>query len=111
MIYTSYYGNWRKLLGLKLVGVSKDLPPGVISMDHLPELGPSASLLARYKENQIGEEEYTTEFLAHLQTLSVHKYGTQLKGKVLLCYEKGGFCHRHLVAAWLKDAGYEVREF
>jgi uncharacterized protein (DUF488 family) len=34
-----------------------------------------------------------------------------LEGKVLLCYEKSGdFCHRHLVAEWLRRYGYEVKE-
>ena len=29
----------------------------------------------------------------------------------LLCYEKpGDFCHRHLVAEWLNNAGYNVTE-
>jgi hypothetical protein len=30
----------------------------------------------------------------------------------LVCYEKPmDFCHRHLVAAWLRDHGYECEEF
>ena len=29
----------------------------------------------------------------------------------LICYEKpGDFCHRHLVAEWLNNAGYNVKE-
>ena len=29
----------------------------------------------------------------------------------LLCYEESEeFCHRHLVAKWLRDFGYEVKE-
>ena len=31
---------------------------------------------------------------------------------VLMCYEKSGdFCHRHLVADWLRTAGIAVEEF
>lgn len=30
----------------------------------------------------------------------------------LVCYEKpGDFCHRHLVADWLNEHGYEVKEY
>jgi uncharacterized protein (DUF488 family) len=30
----------------------------------------------------------------------------------LVCYEKPtDFCHRHLVADWLKEHGYECEEF
>ena len=36
-------------------------------------------------------------------------YGTD--DITLLCYEKpGDFCHRHLVAEWLNNAGYNVKE-
>lgn len=29
----------------------------------------------------------------------------------LVCYEKSGdFCHRHIVADWLNQAGYDVKE-
>ena len=34
------------------------------------------------------------------------------KDIALVCYEKpGDFCHRHLVAQWLRDAGYSVEEW
>lgn len=34
------------------------------------------------------------------------------KEPCLICYEKPGeFCHRHLVAAWIRNAGFEVREW
>ena len=30
----------------------------------------------------------------------------------LVCYEKpGDFCHRHLVADWLNEAGYQCEEY
>lgn len=30
----------------------------------------------------------------------------------LICYEKpGDFCHRHLVAEWLKNYGYQIEEY
>jgi uncharacterized protein (DUF488 family) len=30
---------------------------------------------------------------------------------VLLCYEPAGeFCHRHVLAAWLRERGVEIRE-
>jgi len=31
---------------------------------------------------------------------------------VLLCWEKDGFCHRHLVADWLQEKlGIEIKEY
>ncbi len=39
------------------------------------------------------------------------KVGKELQGMILLCYEKtGDFCHRHLVAEWLREAKFDVEE-
>ena len=46
-----------------------------------------------------------------LDKLDPHKVAVDLEGKTLLCYEKSeDFCHRHIVAAWLRHYGYEVEE-
>jgi hypothetical protein len=33
-----------------------------------------------------------------------------LDGTVLLCWERNGNCHRHTVAAWLRENGIECEE-
>jgi uncharacterized protein (DUF488 family) len=53
-----------------------------------------------------------------LDSLDPHVVVQQLKNMVgyndvaLVCYEKSGdFCHRNIVAEWLRNAGYEVKEW
>ena len=49
---------------------------------------------------------------AVLSRMDAQEVGAELDGRTLLCYEKPGeFCHRHLVAKWLRDAGFVVEEF
>ena len=46
-----------------------------------------------------------------LDKLNPHVVAKDLNNKVLLCYEKStDFCHRHIVAAWLRHYGYEAEE-
>lgn len=68
------------------------------------KLAPTHGMLDRYRLTH-DEESYTVEYydkiLSKLDPNEVYKC---LKDKVLLCWEgKGKFCHRHLVAKWLKD--------
>ena len=42
----------------------------------------------------------------------VRKQYVKNKDIALVCYEKpSDFCHRHLVAKWLKENGYNVEEW
>ena len=46
-----------------------------------------------------------------LDKLDVHTVAKELDGKILLCFEKTrDKCHRHIVAEWLRNAGYDCRE-
>jgi hypothetical protein len=60
-------------------------------------------------------EEYTSQVLNNLDPKKVYTllqnmyYGEDV---ALLCFESPEkFCHRHLVAQWLTNAGYPVEEF
>jgi len=60
------------------------------------------------------EENYTIHYYSEvLNVLDPHQvYGELGENAVLLCWEKSGeFCHRRLVAEWLKkELGIEVKE-
>ena len=44
-----------------------------------------------------------------MNLLGIILLGTEI---ALICYEKPeNFCHRHLVAEWLQEAGYQVQEY
>ena len=56
------------------------------------------------------EEQYFTTVLNKLDAKKVvREFG---KNPVLLCYEKPDeFCHRHLIAKWLQQNNFQVKEF
>lgn len=116
MIYTSYFASkkYNKNQGISISRYNKFWQGEVYS-----ELFPSTSLLAWWKSlseeaqkcqdyQQIYFEAYKQETLAKLDP---NKVAAELEGRVLLCYEKSeNFCHRHIVAAWLRHFGYIVEE-
>ncbi len=105
---TSYFAHYRGPDGIAIT-VYK---PKFWNGDVYPDLAPSRDLLNRYKAGKATDEEYTVEFNRHLSTLDPKTVWRDLKDKVLLCYETADkFCHRHLVANWIKESlGYEVEE-
>lgn len=116
MIYTSYFASkkYNKNQGISIARYNKFWRGETYS-----DLFPSAQLLAWWKnltkEEQQGlgyQQEYFKAYKQEtLDKLDPHKVATELEGKVLLCYEKSSdFCHRHIVAAWLRHYGYEAEE-
>lgn len=116
MIYTSYFSSkkYNKEKGISISRWNK-----FWDGDKYPLLYPSENLLSWWKDlperaRQLEEckEQYTKAYYKEtLESLNPHWIAQALEGKVLLCYEKSeDFCHRHLVAAWLRSYGYEVEE-
>lgn len=92
MIFTSYFANYRNFGDLTPISISRFPPKGFKGEQRL-DLAPSSSLLKRYKEGLVSEEEYAIEYLASLpEEINIPD------NTVLLCYEKkGDFCHRRLL--------------
>ena len=118
-ILTSYFANVKNL--------PKDILPVAIcgkaitgwNYPEYKKLAPSYSILSEKKYQGGTEQRYTnrynTEILGPLSANQVVKDLETLalgyNGVALICYEKpGDFCHRNLVAEWLKNAGYDVEE-
>lgn len=85
---------------------------------YLPEyrpLFPTAVILSRWKgDTGYEKEEYVKDYYRLvLSILDPAKVFAELKGKTLLCWEKpGDFCHRRIVARWIKDnLGITIPEF
>ena len=114
MIYTSYYGNYRKFKGMFRVSISRTAPSNSYDLQ-LIKLAPTADLLQKYKSNSITNDEYTSVY--HNQLLKLENDGYIAKfvkalstlqekkeEEELLYYEKkGDFCHRHLLAEYLNN--------
>lgn len=124
MIYTSYFGNKKALNNPNIFPVSIALyPPKDFTGKSYRELAPHPGTLRDWKRDHCIEN-YERDYSVMLDDLNQKDVVDQLmilsgnfKGLnylpdiALLCYERPGeFCHRHLVAEWLRNDGYEVEE-
>lgn len=126
MFYTSYYGNQHfdqdKVF---FVQVSNSAPAGFPVNYILKEVIPSwKDIVEPYKKGLLSETDYTIrykkmldsqEFTIRIMLEDIKEKATALglQDIILLCYEKPGrFCHRHILAEWIKEkAGEEVEEY
>ncbi|MBO5435343.1 DUF488 domain-containing protein [bacterium] len=116
-IYTSYFAKMKKLGDdIVPIAICAKVPTG-INCQNYKKLAPSFDILMQYKSNpdkDLYTQRYRSEILGKLDVETVISDLTNLSGGkdiALLCYEKtGDFCHRHLVADWLWEAGYTVAE-
>lgn len=102
-VYSSYYAKACKIIpDFRLVAISIGIPDN-FNGEILRELNPSKELLYRYKNKLCDEEEYIKTYTDEtLNKVNSSKIYEKLKGKVILCYCKDTFCHRHIVIDWLK---------
>lgn len=121
MIYTSYFAKSSKLPKDTLpISIACKSPLGWRGISLLA-LAPTPTILKNYKTNQdIGQykKQYNREILSKLkpdavvQQLDAIARYTGKSSVCLFCWEGADkFCHRHLVAEWLQEAGYTVVEY
>ncbi len=78
---------------------------------HLPELAPTQDMLDRYKKHKGGWARYEQEFLALMKKRRIERTVPEevLADGCLLCSEdKPHYCHRRLVAEYLKARRGEI---
>jgi uncharacterized protein (DUF488 family) len=79
---------------------------------HLPELAPTAEILEAYRKAKIGDwESYERQFLDLMRARRIENTTSRemLDGGCLLCSEeKPHYCHRRLVAEYLKEHWRDV---
>lgn len=125
MIYTSYFGNLKNLssdcVPIAICGKSPNWYTGL----EFKKLAPKYNFFMEWKKNHDNDyyiEHFNKEVLEPLNPndiikellLMAHNYKNPnyTSHIVLLCYEKpSDFCHRHLVAQWLKENGFECEEY
>ena len=118
MIYTTYFANLRHLpqsiVPISIAGRKPDFFKG----PEYKKLAPKYGFFSRWKltrDNDYYESCFRQQVLDELTPEQVVKeLGAISGGKdvALVCYEKpSDFCHRHLVAAWLRKHGINVQEF
>lgn len=118
MIYTSYFANLKKIpdtiTPIAICGKAPKFYNGLI----YKKLAPKYSFFSVWKQthnndyyiqqfqNLVLDKLNADDVVAELESLS------KTKDFVLVCYEKPtDFCHRHLVAKWLRENGYDCDEW
>lgn len=118
MIYTTYFAKLRKLpKHIVPIAICGKMPPGYTGLQY-KQLAPRFDFFTEWKVT--GDDAYFVRcyndiILSALEPAFVVNTLKQLAGSddiALVCYEKStDFCHRHLVADWLRVAGIQVEEF
>lgn len=104
--------------GAKYVSISRKTPD-YVEFGSYPDLFPSWELIELARSNDYSTfEEYERRYLEHLEKLDANKVYEDLKDCTLVCFESSKdlacgkkFCHRRIVAKWLKaKLGIDVPE-
>lgn len=117
-IYTSYFGNSKKLqqAGIKVIGISL-YPPRWFTGISLKQVAPTRSILFANGQTQ---EDYTRRYRSEVlsqqdmqQFLKTVEQASGGQDVALCCYEKPeDFCHRHILADWIREKlGIEISEY
>lgn len=118
VIYTTYFANVkslpREIVPIAICGRSPESWKGL----EYKRLAPKWEFFKVWKENH-DNDYYITEFRKQvLNKLNPHSVVMELERMsgghdiALVCYEKpADFCHRHLVADWLNQFNYDVKEW
>ena len=122
MIYTSYFAMLRNfpenVIPVSICGKAPDWYKGI----QYKRLAPKYDFFMQYKED--GDEShyvkcYKEKVIGVLNAdqvvnsiYSLLSGSDKEKDIALICYEKpSDFCHRHLVAEWINENGYECIEW
>jgi uncharacterized protein YeaO (DUF488 family) len=121
MIYTSYFARLKDLpsdvIPISICGKAPDWYDGL----QYKKLAPKRDFFMKWKENhdndyyikcfneQVLDKLNAAEVILDLSSMLLSLGKTDI---CLVCYEKpGDFCHRHLVADWLNENGFECKEY
>lgn len=118
MIYTTYFAKLRKLpKHIIPVAICGKMPAGYTGLQY-KQLAPRFDFFTEWKvtgDNDYFVRSYNDIVLGSLSqsfVVDTLKSMTGSEDIALVCYEKStDFCHRHLVADWLRAAGIQVEEF
>lgn len=122
MIYTSYFANIRNLpKNIVPISICGKAPKWYKGLQY-KKLAPKYVFFMEWKKSHDNDyyiKCFDEQVLSNLDVLTVIRNlidlipaDSQAKQICLICYEKpGDFCHRHLVAKWLNDNGFDCEEW
>lgn len=116
-IFTSYFGNSRKLkeAGVNMICVAIGKPRFIAGIPQMLNVCPTRYMVS----GPCSREEYLKLYDRILASQDANQVVKQIemlsggKDVALCCYEKpGDFCHRHILAKWItENTGIEITEF
>lgn len=123
MIYTSYFAKIKELENHNIIPISicAKAPDWYKGLQY-KKLAPKYRFFMEWKKNHDNDyyiDHFKAEVLDRLDATDVildfskmvHGFNVGENDIALICYEKqSDFCHRHLVAKWLNQNGYECEE-
>ena len=117
MIYTGYYSKLEEYekAGLEPIAIS-GLAPCWYEGYHWKFFAPSLDIFTKWKNGEIDDQGYVNRFIPErldiLDKEDIKEKLLQFDNPILLCYEKDGFCHRHIVADWIREnLNLDVKEY
>lgn len=104
ILWTSCY--WTHMTAPNTVSIAWRTPGFYKGPSYTP-LAPPSSLVMAWKNEEIPWEVYEALYREEvLSKLTPERIEKDLNdGTVLLCWERSGHCHRHIVADWLRVNG------
>ena len=108
-VYTSYFAIQCENPKAKAVCA---IPPKFFHGPNIKEFAPSEVLLRELKSGYIDKQEYFSLYRKKLNKLKPTNIKKLIhSGDVFLCWEKDyDNCHRHVLAEFLREHGYDVEE-
>ena len=118
MLYTTYFAKVKTLpKTITPVSIARKAPDGWTGPEY-KKLAPSPNILSEWKEKQDQDSYFNRFFSEVLDNMRADEVLAELYALVdtadiaFVCYEKPeDFCHRHLVADWFREGGFEVEEW
>lgn len=119
MIYTSYFAKIKELEknGITPISICGKAPAWYKGLQY-KKLAPKYDFFMKWKENHDNEyyiKCFNEQVLSKLDPIRVYNELCALADSskiALICYEKpSDFCHRHLVADWLTERGFDIEEW
>lgn len=117
-MYTTYFARLRSLPPDVVPIAICAKPPAWYRGACYTKLAPRYGFFSEWKKT--GDDAYYVkcfreQVLARLDARTVYEELVSLAGTehiALVCFETPDkFCHRHLVAEWLRESGYDISEF
>ena len=120
MIYTGYYARLNEYIeqGLTPIAISGAVPNFYDTDTHLwwKFLAPSYDIFSKWKSGELNDFGYVSRYIPErldiLDKQDLKQKLLSVENPILLCYEKEGFCHRHVLADWIEmNLGLIVEEY